>query len=332
MANQPPRRPNQGNNSRHINRQDTPQRQQQRPQQMSAEQYAEYIRRQAAAKRKAQDKRRRMYMRRRIAFGILVLCVLAGLFFGVKLIIDNLSDKAPPNSQPQSQQMPNSTGSPQSNSQSTPASGSQDQPQSTPASSSTPEIADTSVFPVTTMVNANNPIPAGYVPETEKVDDAGHLFDTRAAAALKKMLADGNATGLKLMICSAYRSNARQTTLFNEMKDGYIAKGMSEQEAYDKTRTIRAIPGTSEHETALAADIVSVNYQTLDNGFEKTDEFKWLYKNCAEYGFILRYPSDKTAITGTIYEPWHYRYVGVEMAKEIMSQSICLEEYVELKK
>lgn len=329
MPNQPPRKPPQGSGSRNINRDSVGQRtQNKRPQQLSAEQYAEQVRRQAAAKRKAQEKRRRMYMRRRIAFGFLILCVIAGLFFGIKLIINNLSDKAPPKSQSQSQSSSNSTSTPESTSAST----SNSTADGTLTSSSQPDIIDYSVFPVTTMVNANNAIPTGYVPETEKVDDAGHLFDKRAAAALKKMLADGNATGLKLMICSAYRSNERQTTLFNEMKDGYVAKGMSEQEAYDKTRTIRNVPGTSEHETALAADIVSVDYQMLDNGFEKTDEFKWLYKNCAEYGFILRYPSDKTAITGTIYEPWHYRYVGVEMANEIMSQSICLEEYVELKK
>lgn len=328
MPNQPPRRP-QGSSGKHINGRNTP-AMPQSGRHLSAEQYAEQIRRQAAAKRKAQEKRRRMYMRRRIAFGACVIFILIGIGFGVKYAIESLTNKKPSSSQVQGNQAssPNSSSTVEQNSGSTSATDSQP-----PASSSTQDpTTDGSAFPITTMVNANNPLPKGYVPETEKINSTGHMFDTRAAAALKKMLSDGNETGLELMVCSAYRSNERQTKLFNEMKDGYIAKGMTEQEAYDKTRTIRAIPGTSEHETALAADIVSVNYQTLDNGFEKTPEFKWLYENCAEYGFILRYPRDKTNITGTIYEPWHYRYVGVDMAKEIMSQSICLEEYVELKK
>ena len=89
-----------------------------------------------------------------------------------------------------------------------------------------------------------------------------------------------------------------------------------------------AVPGTSEHQLGLAVDLVSSEYTGLDERQEETGSYQWLVKHCAEYGFILRYPNDKTEITGIIYEPWHFRYVGVEAAREIMDQGICLEEYL----
>ena len=91
-----------------------------------------------------------------------------------------------------------------------------------------------------------------------------------------------------------------------------------------------ARPGTSEHQTGLAVDIVDTSYQILDEGQENTPVQQWLMAHCAEYGFILRYPTDKSEITGVGYEPWHYRYVGVEAAREIMANGLCLEEYLAL--
>ena len=89
-----------------------------------------------------------------------------------------------------------------------------------------------------------------------------------------------------------------------------------------------AYPGTSEHNLGLAADIVAKDYQLLDDKQAETPEAVWLEENCWRYGFILRYPTDKTGETGIIFEPWHYRYVGKEAAREIMEQGICLEEYL----
>lgn len=86
--------------------------------------------------------------------------------------------------------------------------------------------------------------------------------------------------------------------------------------------------GTSEHQLGLAADIVAADYQVLEEEQENTPEQQWLMAHCQEYGFILRYPRDKQGLTGVGYEPWHYRYVGVEAAQEIMSQGLCLEEYL----
>ena len=88
------------------------------------------------------------------------------------------------------------------------------------------------------------------------------------------------------------------------------------------------MPGTSEHQTGLTVDIISQSYWQLDEGYAETYEAQWLKEHAAEYGFILRYPKDKTAITGTSFEPWHYRYVGVEDAQKIMAQGLCLEEYL----
>ena len=90
-----------------------------------------------------------------------------------------------------------------------------------------------------------------------------------------------------------------------------------------------ARPGTSEHQLGLALDIVDLDYQQLDTRQEETPEQKWLMENSWKYGFILRYPTDKSNITGIIYEPWHYRYVGKEAAKVIHEKGICLEEYLE---
>ena len=90
-----------------------------------------------------------------------------------------------------------------------------------------------------------------------------------------------------------------------------------------------ALPGTSEHGLGLALDLISNQYSELDEKQAETKEAKWLEENCYKYGFILRYPPEKTAETGIIYEPWHYRYVGQEAAKEIMESGVTLEEYLE---
>ena len=178
------------------------------------------------------------------------------------------------------------------------------------------------------LVNHTHPLPEGFTVETSTLPN-GLEFDSRAIGQLEQMLADGNAAGLQLMVCSAYRSVARQDELFNEMMQDYIAEGYSEEEAYDITATIRTPHGCSEHSTGLAADIVAVDYQMLDDGYAETDEAKWLLENAADYGFILRYPKDKESVTGIIWEPWHYRYVGVENAKKIKASGLCLEEYLE---
>ena len=121
----------------------------------------------------------------------------------------------------------------------------------------------------------------------------------------------------------------KQTRLFDEQVKGLQNQGKDYVDAVAEAKTAVAYPGTSEHQLGLAVDIVSEDYQLLDEKQEETPEYIWLSKNCSKYGFIVRYPNGKTDITGVIYEPWHFRYVGKEAAQEIMSKGICLEEYLE---
>ncbi|MEE0715643.1 MAG: M15 family metallopeptidase [Eubacterium sp.] len=154
-------------------------------------------------------------------------------------------------------------------------------------------------------------------------------IDERCYDNLKNMINDCRNAGYNPVICSSHRSHEKQVLLFeNKIKD-FIGQGYTRKEAKKKAGTVVAIPGTSEHEIGLAVDIVDVKYQLLEENQEKTETQKWLMKNCWKYGFILRYPKDKQEITGVIYEPWHYRFVGKENAKMIMKNNLCLEEYLE---
>ena len=180
------------------------------------------------------------------------------------------------------------------------------------------------------LVNADNPLPAGFTVETKALEN-GERFDARAFSALAQMLADGAGQGLNFVVCSGYRTMEQQTQLYNKKVAYYKDQGLSASAAGEKAATVVARPGTSEHNLGLAADICALDYQRLEDGYAETDEAKWLLENCADYGFILRYPKEKEQITGVIYEPWHFRYVGKAAAKEIMASGLCLEEYLAAK-
>lgn len=178
-----------------------------------------------------------------------------------------------------------------------------------------------------TLVNRENPLLDSYFPKLEKLQN-GLEFDARAIDQLNLMLSDARAQGLSPVVCSAYRSIEYQQKLYENQVNKEISKGLNRQEAEIEASKTIAYPGTSEHNLGLAVDIVSIDYQILDEKQAETEEIKWLIEHCKEYGFILRYPKDKINITGVIYEPWHFRYVGIEAAKEIMENSLCLEEYL----
>lgn len=177
------------------------------------------------------------------------------------------------------------------------------------------------------LVNAENALPDNFHVNLKQLNN-GHYIDERAYPDLQNMMNDARAAGLSPLICSSYREMDKQVKLFNDEIKKYMSQGFSEDEAKEKAAVWVAVPGTSEHQLGLALDIVSEDYQLLDKSQEETPEQKWLMKNCSKYGFILRYPTDKGDITGIGYEPWHYRYVGKEAAKEIMEKGICLEEYL----
>lgn len=208
-------------------------------------------------------------------------------------------------------------------------------PDSQPAVRQT-EVPLPSVFPppgtedwMLTLVNNSTPLEDGYVPELATINAAGHRFDARAASSLKEMLADMEKQGLSPLVCSSYRTWDKQQSLFDRQLGKQKAKGLAGDDAVAAASTIVAYPGTSEHQLGLAADIVALDYQILDDKQQETPEAQWLVEHCAEYGFILRYPPEKSDVTGVIFEPWHYRYVGAAAAREIMDQGLCLEEYLE---
>ena len=153
--------------------------------------------------------------------------------------------------------------------------------------------------------------------------------DSRIQEPLEQMLDKMKKEGMKPMICSSYRSLERQSQLFYEYIEEKLEAGWNYENAFYKAKRRIAAPGTSEHQTGLAVDIVGKSHQSLDDAQAGTKEAIWLKAHCAEYGFILRYPEDKTEITGKDYESWHFRYVGEKAARYIMEHGITLEEYLD---
>ena len=173
---------------------------------------------------------------------------------------------------------------------------------------------------LTVLVNKHYILPAGYVPELEALGRGYGSGSLRpeAAQAFRAMADGARADGVALRSVSAYRSYQTQKSTYNRYLRQY------RQAVVD---TFSARPGHSEHQTGLGLDI---NVASSRAHFENTPAFAWLKEHCAEYGFILRYDQGKEDITGYRFEPWHYRYVGVETAKAVMEQDLCYEEYLAL--
>lgn len=169
------------------------------------------------------------------------------------------------------------------------------------------------------LCNRWNPVPDDF--EMNLVTIGKKQVDASCLEPLQQMIADGEAAGLTVKLNSAYRSIEKQKYMWNRDRVKYMNMGMSRAQADEIVGRNTAIPGTSEHHTGLAVDI-----------FGSSGIYDWLEENCWKYGFILRYPDDKIEITGIIYEPWHFRYVGKELAKDIMESGLCLEEYLEMLK
>ena len=178
------------------------------------------------------------------------------------------------------------------------------------------------------LVNRWNPIPDGYSSELTQLKQ-GHAVDARAYQDLQEMMDACRAAGLDPKICSSYRTQDKQQELYENKIQRLMDEGYSYDRAVEEAGTVVAVPGTSEHQTGLALDIVDASYQILDKEQENTQVQQWLMEHSWEYGFVLRYPNGKSEITGIIYEPWHYRYVGREAAREMTELGMCLEEYVD---
>lgn len=199
-----------------------------------------------------------------------------------------------------------------------------------PSSTPTPTLPPVEDVPwQLTLANEAHPLPEDWDVETQELNN-GLEVDSRIYDALSRMLNDCKAEGLSPIVCSAYRTVSRQMELFEKKVNERMAEGLSYSEAYDAAAAVVAIPGTSEHNLGLAVDICAQSYQVLDDAQAETAEQQWLMEHCTEYGFILRYPKGKEDLTGIIWEPWHYRYVGVDAAREITDSGLCLEEYLAL--
>lgn len=182
------------------------------------------------------------------------------------------------------------------------------------------------------LVNPWNYIPADYEPELVSLTSAhgvqGSLVDSSCYEDLIAMIDACNQVCPKAYVVSSYRSHQQQVDNYNRKVQYYVNQGYGEETANMEAATIIAIPGTSEHQLGLAVDIIDTRLWALE--WEQADlpAQQWLMEHCWEYGFILRYPKDKIDVTGIIYEPWHYRYVGKELAAELHGLGLTLEEYI----
>ena len=175
------------------------------------------------------------------------------------------------------------------------------------------------------LINKQHSIPEDYSFNLATI--TGRMqCDERILDDLADMLQAAKREGVNLDICSPYRTHDYQSGLFERKIDKYMKRGMSYMEAYQLSSQAVTLPGNSEHEVGLALDIVCDTYTELEEGFADTKAGKWLAANSYRYGFILRYPKGKEYFTGIEFEPWHFRYVGVEAATYITEQGITLEE------
>lgn len=183
------------------------------------------------------------------------------------------------------------------------------------------------------VVNPWNPVPEGYEPDlvdlSLDISVEGSKVDRSCYDALMEMINTCNRTVPRVCVVSSYRTHEYQTNSYNRKVKTYLDRGMTQSQAEKEAATIIAKPGTSEHQLGLAVDIIDTRLWELEEKQETLPAQKWLMEHAWEYGFVLRYPKGKIDVTGIIYEPWHYRYVGKEVAKELHDSGLTLEEYLQ---
>ncbi|WP_419038090.1 M15 family metallopeptidase [Enterocloster bolteae] len=177
------------------------------------------------------------------------------------------------------------------------------------------------------LTNAEYPVPEDYEVELEAIPGTEQSVDKRIYEPLMAMIGDMKAQGLSPIVCSGYRTLDKQEKLFNRKVLSFVKAGHTKEESYNLARQTISIPGSGEHCLGLAVDFYTRRYHKLERAFEDTPESKWLVEHAQDYGFVMRYGENKTDITGIQYEPWHYRYVGVEAAKYMKDNELSLEEF-----
>lgn len=178
------------------------------------------------------------------------------------------------------------------------------------------------------LINKQHPIPDDY--EFTLTTITGSMkCDERILEDLLLMLQAAKNDNVNLIICSPYRTDASQVSIFERHVRAYMNKGLNYMDSFKLASQEATVPGYSEHQIGLSIDIYTASHMVLDDAYGETEAGRWLAENCSDYGFILRYPKGKEYITSIGYEPWHFRYVGREAAKIIMSGGITLEEFWE---
>lgn len=180
------------------------------------------------------------------------------------------------------------------------------------------------------LVNAGHGIPDDYKVSLMTIRNQQRKAAESMVPSLEKMLEDGEKAGYSFCVVSAYRNAAYQKRVIENDIQRYISRGMSKEAALQLTLEQVLPAGYSEHETGLAADITARSYTGLEKDQEQTPDNQWMRENCWKYGFIVRYPDNKTSVTGISYEPWHFRYVGKEAAAFLRNNNMTLEEFWEL--
>ena len=186
--------------------------------------------------------------------------------------------------------------------------------------------------PLMILVNHTNKMPENYTFETAECGSktaVNKTLQTVACNAFLELQKAAAAENVTVWMQSGYRSVKYQTSLYERKTKYYLDKGYDNATAREKAAAVVNPPGYSEHNCGLAADLNSPEHTGLDEGFEKTAAFRWLCEHAGDYGFILRYPKDAEDKTEIIYEPWHWRYVGVENAAKINASGLCFEDYIE---
>ena len=187
------------------------------------------------------------------------------------------------------------------------------------------------------LVNRENQLAEEIVMELY-LTESGYQIDSRIQEPYLQLMEAGKAAGMDFTMVSGYRSIEQQQTNYDVNYQNYLASGLSEEEARTKTEEYIALPNASEHITGLAVDITSTALANLEGNsglfpdLENYPEGLWLKENAPKFGFVLRYPKEKEAITGINFEPWHFRYVGIENAMYMTEKNLTLEEYIAILK
>ena len=187
------------------------------------------------------------------------------------------------------------------------------------------------------LVNRENQL-AEEIPMEFYLTESGYQIDSRIQEPYSQLMEAGKAAGMDLTMVSGYRSIEQQQANYDVNYQNFLASGLSEEEARTKTEEYIALPHASEHTTGLAVDITSTALANQEGNsgllpdLENYPEGLWLKENAPKFGFILRYPKEKEAITGINFEPWHFRYVGIENAMYMTENNLTLEEYIAILK